>query len=179
MPRRGAADATLVLELLRGHGVLDEWEVTPLQGLTRSGTAAALQDSAIFLHFTYQEGFGLPAAEAMACGNLVIGFHGFGALELFDPQFSRPVPTGDAIAYARTVEDVLDQEAASPGYCRARGLEAARFVHSTYTQQFAAGDVVRFYRGIIDTHPRLAGHFNTGGASAGDQRVLIGANDHR
>ena len=44
-------------------------------------TAEILKESAIFLSFSHQEGFGLPPVEAMACGCLVIGLHGEGGLE--------------------------------------------------------------------------------------------------
>jgi hypothetical protein len=149
MPRRGSADATLVLELLRGRGALAGWTVEPLSGLTQRETAAALRRSSIFLHFTYQEGFGLPAAEAMASGNLVIGFDGFGGREIFRPEFSRPVPTGDVVAFARTVEAALAREAREPGWCRAMGLRASAYVHERHTAQRERDDVLGFYRHVL------------------------------
>ena len=43
-----------------------------------TGGRATLRESAIFLSFSLREGLPLPPAEAMACGCVVIGFHGFG-----------------------------------------------------------------------------------------------------
>lgn len=149
MPRRGAADAELVLELLRGRGALEGWEVQALDGLSHAETAAALQRSTLFLHFTYQEGFGLPAAEAMACGNLVVGFHGYGGRELFDPDFSRPVPAGDVLTFARTVESVLAEEERRPGFCRSLGLAASAHVLATYTRERERDDVLGVYRELL------------------------------
>ena len=40
--------------------------------------ACALQDSLLFLSCGHPEGFGLPLAEAIACGCLVVGYHGLG-----------------------------------------------------------------------------------------------------
>jgi len=145
MPRRAGTDAELVIEMLRSRGALSGWEVRPLHGLSHAETAAALRSSTLFLHFTYQEGFGLPAAEAMACGNLVVGFHGFGGAELFRPEFSRPVPTGDVLAFARTVEEVLEQEERQPGWCRSLGLAASGHVRSTYTAERERADLVSFF----------------------------------
>jgi glycosyltransferase involved in cell wall biosynthesis len=149
MPRRSRDDATLVLEMLKSRRALSGWQVQPLDGLSQAEMAAALRASAIFLHFTYQEGFGLPAAEAMACGNLVVGFHGFSGREFLLPDFSRPIPTGDVLAFANSLEDVLTQEATTPGWCRSRGIERERL------------DVVNFFRAALgrteSADPRRAG----------------------
>ena len=42
----------------------------------------------IFLTFSNQEGFGLPPVEAMACGCLVVGYHGHGGKEFLKPEWS-------------------------------------------------------------------------------------------
>jgi glycosyl transferase family 1 len=146
MPRRGGDDATLVMQLLKGRGTLSGWQLSPLDGLSHRETADALRASSIFLHFPYQEGFGLPAVEAMACGSYVVGFHGFGGREFFRPEFSRPVPTGDVLAFATAVEEVLADEARQPGWCRERGLAASRHALSTYSPENEESDVVAFFR---------------------------------
>ena len=92
-----------VLQLARGRGLLEGWEVIELNGMTQAEVAAQLRTTKIFLAFTYQEGFGLPPAEAMACGNYVIGYHGFGGRELFHDEFSAPVETGDIVGYAKAL----------------------------------------------------------------------------
>ena len=43
-----------------------------------------LSSSALFLSFGHPEGFGLPVAEALACGTAVIGYSGLGGRELFN-----------------------------------------------------------------------------------------------
>ena len=149
MPRRGAADAKLAIELLKGRGVLEGWEICSLNGLSHQQIADELRQGSIFLHFAHQEGFGLPAAEAMACGNLVIGFHGFGGREVFRPKLSRPVPTGDVVALAQTVEEVLAREADEPGWCRRMGLAASDFVLDEYSAQHEREDVVGFYQDLL------------------------------
>ena len=169
MPRRANADATLVLELLRARGALDGWTVRPLEGLTRRETAEALRSSSIFLHFTYQEGFGLPAAEAIACGNLVIGFDGFGGREIFRPEFSRPVPAGDVVAFAQTVEEALRREEREPGWCRSLGERAATYVSRRHSEENEREDVLAFYRHVIET-PRKS--------PIGDRRPYLEAVPH-
>ena len=42
-----------------------------------------MKKSLIFLSFGHPEGFGLPVAEALACGCAVVGYSGLGGRELF------------------------------------------------------------------------------------------------
>jgi glycosyltransferase involved in cell wall biosynthesis len=145
MPRRGARDADQVIEMLRAGGRLDGWELRPLDGLSQAEVAQALRRSAIFMAFTYQEGFGLPAAEAMACGNYVVGYHGFGGREFFRGEFSAPIETGDVMAFARAVEQAISEEARNPQWRQTRGLAAAAFVRERYSPPREKADVVSLY----------------------------------
>jgi glycosyltransferase involved in cell wall biosynthesis len=149
MPRRGRDEARQVLGILHGRGALRGWRVVALEGLTERQVADELRESLLFLSFAYQEGFGLPAAEAMACGSYVVGFHGFGGLEFFRPEFSSPVSTGDVMEYARTVERLLRREAAEPGWCAARGAAAARFISAEYSPSRERRDVVTIYSSLL------------------------------
>jgi glycosyltransferase involved in cell wall biosynthesis len=150
MPRRGRADADQVLGILHARGALRGWRIVALDGLTERQVADELRKSLLFLSFTYQEGFGLPPAEAMACGSYVVGFHGFGGLEFFRPEFSSPVSTGDVIEYARTIEEVLQREAAEPGWCSARGAAAARFISTEYSRSRERQEVVTIYSSLVE-----------------------------
>ena len=46
----------------------------PIDGLPQEQVAKVLQESLVFLAFGHPEGFGLPIAEAAACGCYVIGY---------------------------------------------------------------------------------------------------------
>lgn len=156
MPRRGGEDAALVLRILACRGSLDGWEVRPLEGLRQAAVAQALRESSVFLSFARQEGFGLPAAEAMACGNLVAGYHGIGGAEFFLPRFSRPTPAGDVLALVRAVEDVLERERSEPGFVRARGQEASDHILSAYAPERGRDDLLAFFRDVaVDDRPAL------------------------
>ncbi|WBB69604.1 glycosyltransferase [Micromonospora sp. WMMD812] len=135
LPRRGRSDVENALHILRARGVLADWVVDPVDGVPQHEVARRLRASTIFLTCSYQEGFGLPAAEAMATGNYVIGFHGYGGREFFDPSYSAPVPTGDLLGLSRTVEEVLARESAEPGWCFSRGLRAAAHVRAEYSPE--------------------------------------------
>ena len=111
--------------------------------------ADQLRSTTIFLSFAYQEGFGLPAAEAMACGAYVVGFHGFGGREYFRPEFSHPVEPGDVLGLARAVEEVIDREAREPGWCQSRGAAAAQFIATEYSPDRERRDVVETYAALL------------------------------
>lgn len=149
MPRRGREDAAQVFEMLRGRGVLDGWEIVPLGGLSHRQVADALRTTRIFLAFTTHEGFGLPAAEAMACGNYVIGQHGYGGREFFRPEFSAAIAPGDTFAFAEAVEAAIVQDANAPGWCAERGRRASRFVLGEYACDRERHEVATLYAGLL------------------------------
>jgi glycosyltransferase involved in cell wall biosynthesis len=149
MPRRGLEEASQVLGILRGRGVTRGWDVRPLEGLTEDQVADQLRLTTIFLSFAYQEGFGLPAAEAMACGAYVVGFHGFGGREYFRPEFSHPVDPGDVLGLARAAEEAMDHEAGERGWCQSRGAAAAQFIAAKYSPDHERRDVVETYSALV------------------------------
>lgn len=149
MPRRGQDDARQVLAILDARGVLDGWEIVTLDRLTHGEVAARLKTARIFLAFTRQEGFGLPPAEAMACGCYVIGNDGFAGGEFFHPQFCTRIETGDIAGFALAVEDAVRAERTEPGWCAARGREASRFVLQEYTPARERDDVASLYGELL------------------------------
>ena len=149
MPRRGFEEARQVLGILRGRGVLRGWEVRPLEGLSEDQVADQLRSTTIFLSLAYQEGFGLPAAEAMACGAYAVGFHGFAGREYFRPEFSHPVEPGDVLGLARAVAEVIEREGLEPGWCQSRGAAAAQFIAAEYSPDRERRDVVETYSALL------------------------------
>ena len=149
MPRRGLDEARQVLGILHGRGVLRGWEVRPLEHLSEDQVAEQLRSTTIFLSLAYQEGFGLPGAEAMACGAYAIGFHGFAGREYLLPAFSHPVEPGDVLGFARAVAAAIECEALEPGWCQSRGAAAAKFVAAEYSPDHERRDVVETYSALL------------------------------
>jgi Glycosyl transferases group 1 len=142
MPRKRPEDADQVLRLLgdRLHG----WDVVTIAGASEAETAALMRSASIFLAFGHQEGFGLPPAEAMASGCYVIGFPAFGGREIFDPSFSRPIPDGDVLAFAREVADAMRTFDEDPAAMRAAGARAAEHVRRAYAPERQRAELVEF-----------------------------------
>ena len=108
MPRRRGKELFAhVLSLLELRGALDGWEVINIDGYSQQETANILRSSAIFLSFSEREGFGLPPAEAMACGCYVVGFTGLGGREFFYPDLCTQVEEGNVFALARAAEATI------------------------------------------------------------------------
>jgi glycosyltransferase involved in cell wall biosynthesis len=153
MPRRGRDEAQQVLGILHCRGALSGWDVTPLEHLSEREVAAGLRSTRIFLSLAYHEGFGLPAAEAMACGCYVVGFHGFAGREFFRPEFSSPVAPGDVLAFAQAVENAVERDALDPGWCAARGAEAAAFIAREYSPDRERHEVISTYAALMSGGP--------------------------
>jgi glycosyltransferase involved in cell wall biosynthesis len=157
MPRRGRDEARQVLGILGARGALRGWRVSEIDGLSERAVGDALRESAVFLSLAYHEGFGLPAAEAMACGAYVVGFDGFGGHEFFKPEFCSPVESGDVLSFARTLEEVLERQAGEPGWCERRGAAAARFIAAEYSAARERREVLRAYATFAGRPERCCG----------------------
>jgi glycosyltransferase involved in cell wall biosynthesis len=97
------------------------------------------------------EGFGIPAAEAMACGVPLISTSG-GALPEVVGDAGIIVPPGNAGALAHAIMHLLNSPEERKKYAQA-GI--AR-VQSVFSWNKAAAEVVEVYREAIDGHHRLS-----------------------
>ncbi|BBL58717.1 glycosyltransferase [Methylomonas koyamae] len=142
-------DAMQVINILKFRGALEDFDIVPFINLPQTEVAKTFRDSAIFLSFGYPEGFGLPAAEAMASGCIVIGFHGGGGREFFDPKFSYPIEQGDIIDFAKTVEFVIKNYQQHPEKMLEKGRLAAEFIRNTYSLEIEEKEIVSAWQTIL------------------------------
>ena len=84
MPRKNYKDISIVTELLARQPWWPGWKLVPIQNMSQSEVSSVLKNSIAFLSFGHPEGFGLPVAEALACGCYLIGYNGIGGRELFE-----------------------------------------------------------------------------------------------
>lgn len=92
------------------------------------------------------EGFGLPAAEAMACGAAVIATTA-GAFPEFieDGRTGILVPPGDSAALASAIKSLLRDR----DRCRAMGAAASEHIRTNFTWQRTAQATLRLYQEIL------------------------------
>lgn len=138
-----------IINILKFRGALRDFELVSFDGITQPEVAKIFQNAAIYLSFATYEGFGLPPAEAMACGCVVIGFDAGGGKEFFLPEFSYPVDYGDVIGFARMVEQVIKEYSVDPAPLLARGKAASEYIHHNYSPKREEQDVVEFWRGVL------------------------------
>lgn len=149
MSRRGQQDAELVFNILEEREVLRDWSVCVIDGRTHAEVARCLRTSRIFLSFSYQEGFGLPVAEAMACGNYVVGYHAYGGRELFQSDFSTTVDSGDAVGFAKAIEQAVRNDLADDNWCQKRGEAASRYIDRNYSLSQERSEVLATYSKLL------------------------------
>ena len=149
MPHKNIDDALQVIHILRQRGTLQDFTIVPIENKTEQETARIMKDSLVFLSFGYQEGFSLPPAEAMACGCIVVGYHGMGGREYFDPDHAFPVETGDIISFAKTVEWVIEEYKANPGELLEKTSKASHFIRDTYSEEREEADILQFWHSLV------------------------------
>lgn len=149
MPRKRVADATRVVEHLKRANALDGWEIIPIDGQSEARAAQLLRSSKLFLSFSKEEGFGLPPLEALACGCLVVGYHGSGGREYFRPPFATAIEDGDTTAFATTVQRILRSMHEDPMSTAALASAANRFVHNHYTLEEEQKSVISVFAPLL------------------------------
>ncbi|MCZ0961440.1 glycosyltransferase family 4 protein [Paracoccus benzoatiresistens] len=145
MPRRRADEVDLLVRSLKDRGQVSDYQFQPIDGLPLSEVASLLGRARIFLSFSEGEGFGLPPAEAMASGCIVIGYTGGGGDEFFDPGWSFPVPDGNLPRYLQKVEDVVAEYRRDPRRLEAMAHLASSGIAARYGAEVQEKELVKVF----------------------------------
>jgi len=149
MLRKNIEDVKQVLHILRLHRALEGWKVVLIDKFSEAQTAAVMRESAIFLNFGSPEGFGLPPAEAMAAGCIVIGYDGHAGREFMDQGRADVVPFGDILRFIQTTRSVIWQWEVNPAKFAARLETARRSIHEDYSQERERESIVGCWNEIL------------------------------
>lgn len=115
MPRKGPRHIRMAQGILRQRAPqLASIPWVAIDNLHESQVAALFRESAFFLATGYQEGFGLPPVEAMACGALVIGYQAGGGADYATDQNGLWVADEDTLGLADTLIEALGSYAHDP-----------------------------------------------------------------
>ena len=152
MPRRLRVDLVQVINILKYRGVLDNWELVEIHNMNEKQVANNLRDCALFLSFSINEGFGMPPAEAMACGCIVVGYSGKGGKEFFKKEFCYPVEDRDVIAFAKTLETVIKEYEIDDKPFLEKGAKASQFILTEYSMEMEEKTIVDCWNKILSKH---------------------------
>ena len=94
--------------------------------------AGALQEALLFLSCGHPEGFGLPLAEAIACGCLVVGYHGLAGRDFALPHM-KVVEFVDLLGLLKGLEQELARFDAAPESVIRERLTASEAILQTYS----------------------------------------------
>lgn len=106
LPRKRQLEANILGSLFKVAPELADYEIRPLQNLPRQAFDREIAEALIFVSLSNREGFGLPPAEAMATGSLVVGYTGVGGDEFFTDSVGFPVAEDDTLALYKRVLDI-------------------------------------------------------------------------
>jgi len=148
MPRKNPEDLLQVINILKFRGALKEYEIVSIDKVPEQQVAEILRETLIFLCFSHPEGWGLPAAEAMSSGCVVIGYHGMGGMEYFKEEFCHPIEYGDILGFARTVEDVLGLHRKNPAALVEKGRLASEFMRRNHHPDQEKKDLLNFWTNL-------------------------------
>jgi hypothetical protein len=149
MPRKKRDDAIQIINLLSFRRQLNEFVVAQIHNVSEEESARILRESQIFLSLCTYEGSPLPPLEAMACGCIVVGYHGRGGAEYVNENYAFPIEAEDVVGFARTLEEILTALRTNPAPLLDKARRASEFVRNTYTLQREEQDIVATWWQIL------------------------------
>lgn len=146
VPNRRADELHQLLHLLalRPEVVSGRWRISRLSGLTEHAMAEALRATDVFVSLSHRDGFGLPPAEAMACGAYVVGHHGGGGREFFDEDYCSPADENTTLMAA--IVDAMEMHEEER---RSRGQRASERILTTYSIEGMRADLSDFWGKLL------------------------------
>lgn len=161
MPRKRPEEAAFVVAALRDLPELQGWEIVEMSGLSPEQLVGMFRESLVFLSFSQREGFGLPPAEAMKAGCIVIGYAGVGGEEYFTAETGIKVPDSDFPALIEAVRATVAEYDRDPARLDTMRKTASDVISRRYSRERFEESVLSAWRGI---EARL-------GAAAGGNRA--------
>lgn len=139
MPRKNVHDAQVIAALLQSQPWWPGWKLVPIHQKSQTEVAEILRESLVFMALGHPEGFGLPIAEALACGCAVVGYSGLGGRELFDLGATHgvalEVPFGDWLGFVDALRALNRSLQANPVELSAALLACSKSVRDGYNSK--------------------------------------------
>ena len=139
--RPGSRGAPRLVQQLGLHG-----RVTFLEQLSAKELVHQYNRAQLLVSPSLYEGFGLPAAEALACGTPVVATSAGALSEIVEDGVSGLlVPPGEAEPLAETIRTLLE----NPERCRVMGGAGARRIRARFSWQRTAEETLALYQEVL------------------------------
>jgi hypothetical protein len=132
--RKQADHARKVALMARTRPGLQRYAFRELPRMAHAEVARELREALVFLSCGHPEGFGLPLAEALACGCMVVGYHGLGGRDFALP-WMEAVEFGDLLGFLKTLERCLERFEQAPQEVLLKRQQAAQAIQQRYSPE--------------------------------------------
>lgn len=149
MPRKLSEEIVQVINILRYRNKIKNWNFIPIDNKNENEVAQILNESLMFLSFNDKEGFGLPPAEAMSSGCLVIGYTGEGGGEYFLEDFSCKIPKGNIIQYVETIEKIIMEYDNNPLDFTKKQEMASNYIKNNYSLEIENESIISCWNSLL------------------------------
>ena len=130
--RKHADHARKVALMASQNPKLKDLSFQELPRMRHEEIAVALQEALLFISCGHPEGFGLPLAEAIACGCMVVGYHGLAGRDFALP-YMHVVEFGDLLGLLKGLQHELSRFDAAPEAVIQERLEASEAILQSYS----------------------------------------------
>ena len=154
MPRKRRQDAKIIVSALKSRADMADVTFLAIENVTEDALQSILGESLMFMSFSSQEGFGLPPAEALSAGCLVVGYTGVGGDEYLTPDVAFPIQDSDIVTFIETVQAVIGEYKADPTRLDKMRKTASEFILGKYNAADAQANLLKAWAEI---HQKLAG----------------------
>ena len=133
MPRKLRPQSQRLTIALRRRSALADVPIVAIENMSNARRDQVLNESLIFLSFSNMEGFGLPPAEAMAAGCIVIGYTGVGGNEYFTSETGFVIEHHNMPCFLAKIEDVVTEYRRDPAALDRLRAGAAEYISTHYS----------------------------------------------
>jgi len=113
LDRKHSYDAKVISQLAPLRTTFNRYSFMPIGNMSHQDVSKKLQSALVFLSCGHPEGFGLPLAEAIACGCIVVGYHGLAGRD-YCHSILHEVEFGDILGFINKLEHAINEFESEP-----------------------------------------------------------------